>query len=97
MPVSSQSGSSDSMADKTVAFDMLKDSKFCISAIAMAATESSNAQFRTFLSSTLEEAVSEHFLLSDMLISKGWYTPTNIQQQLQTDIQMANQFGNSTK
>lgn len=93
-PASQKTGNMNQFADKTVAMDMLKDSKFCLSALAMAATESSNDQFRMFLTSGLQEAINEHFMLSDIVINKGWYIPANIQQQLQNDLQNVNQANN---
>lgn len=94
MAQSSQAASSSSTGDQAVAFAALKDSKFCLSALAMAATESSNNQFRAFLTSSLSEVMNEHFMLSDILINKGWYTPANVRQQLQNDLQRAPQLHN---
>lgn len=91
---SQKTGSTNQIADRTVAMDMLKDSKFFLSSLAMAATESSNDQFRMFLATGLQDAMNEHFMLSDIVVNKGWYTPSNIQQQLQNDLQNVSQSGN---
>lgn len=89
---SSQSNNTNSPGDQAIAFDALKDSKFCLSALAMAATESTNNQFRVFLTNSLTDTMNEHFMLSDILINHGWYTPDDVQQQLMHDVELVNQL-----
>ena len=92
MPNAKQNVGNNIMQDKTIAFDMLKDSKFCITGLLRAATEATNTQLRQFISQSLTNVVQEHFILADTMISKGWYQPTNINAQLQADLAMANQM-----
>ncbi|SDE00668.1 spore coat protein [Sporomusa acidovorans] len=82
--------------DQTIAFDMLKDSKFGIISHAKLSTEAANTELRTMLATNLDQCVQEHFQLSDLLISKGWYNPTNISQQLQADLSRAQQITATT-
>lgn len=92
MPTTKPSIETTILQDKTIAFDMLKDSKFCITGLLRAATEATNTQFRQFVSQSLEDVVQEHFLLADTMISKGWYQPSDINAQLQNDLMIATQI-----
>lgn len=92
MITSDQMSGASHIQDKTVAFDMLKDSKFCISGVAKASAEATNPELRRLLNDSLNDVVAEHYVLSDMLMRKGWYHPRNVQQQLQADLQMARQL-----
>lgn len=92
MPTNKQNAENNAMQDKSIAFDILKDSKFCITGLLRAATETTNIQFRQFINQSLTEAVQEHFTLTDAMISKGWYKPANINAQLQADLVMASQI-----
>jgi similar to spore coat protein len=42
------------------------------------------------LRNQFEQAVTHHEQLSNYMMSKGWYTPTNVIQQIQNDLQLAN-------
>jgi spore coat protein CotF len=86
-----QSGQNQNMQEQTIAFDMLKDSKFGILSQAKLSTEAANPQLRAMLAESLGQCVQEHFQLSDLMINKGWYNPTNIAQQLQADLSRAQQ------
>jgi similar to spore coat protein len=68
-----QGNSNNKLAEKDIAMDMIKDSKFSIATLAAAATEAVNPQLRDMLRKQLDKAVAEHFELSDILINKGWY------------------------
>lgn len=91
-----QSNQHQNLQDQTIAFDLLKDSKFGIISQAKLATEAANQDLRTLLAGNLDQCVQEHFQLSDLLMSKGWYNPANISQQLQTDLSRAQQFTANT-
>ena len=80
------------LSEKAIAFDMLKDCKFCVTGIARAATEAADSQVRQFLSEALGEAVQEHFRLADLALAKGWYHPRDLQRQLQEDSMMVRQL-----
>lgn len=74
--LSSLFGSSDTsmLSEEEVASDILKDSKFCILSLAVAATESVNPDVRNMLRNQLDTEIKEHYELLDLLIRKGWYT-----------------------
>lgn len=66
-------GNDKQLVDKDIAQDMIKDSKFCSTSLSAAATEAINPKLRTMLKQQLDNVVTEHFELSDMVINKGWY------------------------
>ncbi|SDE00605.1 spore coat protein [Sporomusa acidovorans] len=77
------------LGDKDIASDMLKDSKFAVTSLAMMVTEISNPEVRTTLAKQLTSSVQMHQRLSDMLIHKEWYKPyASPQQQLSQDVHM---------
>lgn len=61
------------LADKDIAQDMIKDSKFAVTSLSAAAAEAVNPELRDMLRGQLDKAVTEHFELSDIVINKGWY------------------------
>lgn len=79
-------GTDEKLIDKDIVQDMIKDSKFCSTSLSTATAEAVNPELRTMLKQKLDNAVKEHFELSDMVINKGWY-PANDQpiQQLEKD------------
>lgn len=66
-------GTNVSLTDKDIASDMLKDSKFSVTSVARAATESTNPQVREIVSRQLNACVNMHYQLSDLMIRKDWY------------------------
>ncbi|KRF43491.1 spore coat protein [Paenibacillus sp. Soil787] len=78
------------LTDQTIASDMLITAKASIKDIATALSEAATPQVRTLLKQQFDMAVSSHEQLSNFMMSKGWYNPFNIKQQIQTDIQNAN-------
>jgi similar to spore coat protein len=78
------------LTDQTIASDMLIAAKAGIKGSAIALSEAASPQVRTLLKQQLDTAVTAHEQLSNFMMSKGWYTPYNIKQQIQTDIQNAN-------
>ena len=75
-------GNDNSLNDKDIASDMLKDSKFGISSLSKATIEAVNPQLRNLLDSQLTSAVGEHHRLSDIMVNKGWYPAYQDPQQL---------------
>ncbi|MDP4087726.1 MAG: spore coat protein [Bacillota bacterium] len=79
-----------SLGEKDLAFDMLKDSKFGVTSLSTAAVETVNPELRSLLRCQLDNAVKEHFQLSDILIKKGWYPAFDTpQDQLKKEEQMS--------
>lgn len=76
--------------DKTIASDLLKDSKFAVFSLAKALTETANPGLRQLLTNQLITSVQQHHQLSDLLISKDWYKPFLVpEEQLAEDLQSA--------
>lgn len=74
------------LTDKDIASDMLKDSKFGITSISMAAAEATNSELRKMLNIHLTASINEHHRLSDMAINKNWYKAFDTpQQQLKSE------------
>lgn len=69
------------LTDKDIASDMLKDSKFGITTISMAAAEATNSELRKILNGHLTATVNEHHRLSDIAINKNWYKAFDTPQQ----------------
>lgn len=66
-------GSSPSYGDKEIAEDILKDSKYMISALAKASLETVNPELRKTVDTELTEDINQHHLLADMMVKKSWY------------------------
>lgn len=79
---------SNNMTEKDIALDILKDSKFIINTMSMAITESSNPRLREILKKQFNEALLNHFRLTDLSIQNSWYqTRSTPIEQLKTDYQ----------
>jgi len=77
---------SNPISDKDIASSLLMSSKFDIHSLAMAATESTNPQFRDLLGKHLNSCLADHYRLSDMAVNKDWYKAyASPQQQLKND------------
>lgn len=59
--------------DKDVVLNMLMLSKYTVGTLTKATIQATNPQLRQILSSQLNNAINEHFSLSDMAINKQWY------------------------
>ncbi|MEQ8155142.1 MAG: spore coat protein [Clostridiaceae bacterium] len=66
-------GSDNKLESRDIAQDMIKDSKFRVTSLAVAAAEAVNRGLRQIIGQQLDKAVSEHFELTDIRIRKGWY------------------------
>ncbi|MHB1407151.1 MAG: spore coat protein [Desulfitobacteriaceae bacterium] len=81
-------GEDQSLTDKDIAMDMLKDSKFALCSMSMAITESSNPELRQELKKQFNDALQNHFNLADMAANKDWYKPhVSPQEMLDHDFQ----------
>jgi similar to spore coat protein len=75
--------------DRTIASDMLKDSKFSVFSLAQAITETADHQLRQLFVNQLLTSVQQHHQLSDLLIGKDWYQPFLApQDQLSEDLRL---------
>ncbi len=68
-------GETTSVNDQDIAFDLLKDSKFAIQALAKALSESPSPKVRELLLRHFNECANEHFRLSSMAANNGWCQP----------------------
>lgn len=89
MPVMEKMPGTSTMPDRTVAFDMLKESEFCLMSLTKAAMEATNNEFRQVIDQSLQQCIQEHFKITDLLISKGWAHPYKVRQQFDEDIEMS--------
>lgn len=79
--------SSGKLRNQDIAFDLANDSKFTISTLTKAITETANPELRNILGKHLKDTIQEHFKLADLLATKNWYQfYASPQQQLQADV-----------
>lgn len=89
MPVMEKMPGASTMPDRTVAFDMLKESEFCLMSLTKAAMEATNNNFRQLINQSLQQCIQDHFRITDILIAKGWAHPYEVKQQFNEDLQMS--------
>lgn len=78
----------ETMDDKDVCLNMLSASKGSIAMLAAAITETTNPQFRQFLTTELTSAINSHFALSDMAIQKDGIMHLELQKTRSWKFQM---------
>ncbi|WJE55176.1 spore coat protein [Bacillus cereus] len=69
-----------------MATDLLLGSKTAVRNYAYAITEVTFDQTRGVLRQHLQNAIDTHKQVSQYMIDKGYYHPTNVQEQLQVDL-----------
>lgn len=85
-------GTGTQLNDQDMITDMLKDSKFALSSLAMAISETSTPELRQILKRQMNEACKAHFRLSDIAINNDWYKPNlTPYEQIQYDYEHAAQ------
>jgi similar to spore coat protein len=77
------------MTDQVVATDFLISAKSGIRNIAFAITETATPELRAALKEQLRVAVETHEGISSYMVSKGYYHPYDISEQIQVDIKTA--------
>ncbi|AKM18816.1 Spore coat protein F precursor [Geobacillus sp. 12AMOR1] len=77
--------------DQMIAADYLIGAKSAIKACAMAIAEATTPEVRNTLKQHLNDAIAFHEQISQYMINKGYYHPTNVQEQLRIDMQTAQQ------
>lgn len=82
------------MTEKIVAEDTLAMIKSGIKMYASALCEVSSLGVREILHKHLNTAIETHQKLTDFMIEKGYYFPTNIKKQINLDIEEAEKFIN---
>lgn len=78
------------LGDREIASDMLKDSKFAVMSLGQAVSEVVNPELRQILVNQLLLAVDQHYRLSDLVTKKDWYQPFLApRQQISQDLRLA--------
>ena len=77
------------MTDQVIATDFLISSKSGIRNIAFSITETATPELRVALKEQLRVAVDTHEGISNYMVSKGYYHPYNLSEQLQVDLKIA--------
>jgi similar to spore coat protein len=77
-----------SMTDKVIATDFLISTKAGIRNLAFALTETTTPEVRTALREELKNAVQTHETISNYMIAKGIYHPSDLTEQLSVDLQI---------
>ncbi|MFB6802571.1 spore coat protein [Peribacillus butanolivorans] len=78
------------MTDQVIATDFLISAKSGIRNTAFALTETATPELRATLREQLRVAVETHEGISNYMVSKGYYHPEDLSEQLQVDIRTAN-------
>ncbi|WP_077617465.1 spore coat protein [Bacillus sinesaloumensis] len=74
------------MTDQVIATDFLISAKAGVRNLAFAITEASTPKVRAVLREQLRHAVETHKNISDYMIEMGMYHPTDLGEQLNTDL-----------
>ncbi|MGY3315064.1 hypothetical protein ACV242_003560 [Peribacillus simplex] len=78
------------MTDQVFATDFLISAKSGIRNAAFAVTETASPELRAALREQLRSAVETHGIISDYMVSKGYYHPQDISEQAQVNLKAAN-------
>ncbi|PZE21274.1 spore coat protein [Paenibacillus xerothermodurans] len=78
-----------SLTDQVVAYDLLHSTKTGIKGTAIAISESATPEVRQMLLTQFNQSVSLHAQVSEYLISKGWYHPVKVKEQINLDLKNA--------
>ncbi|MFE3976118.1 MULTISPECIES: spore coat protein [unclassified Peribacillus] len=78
------------MTDQVIATDFLISAKSGIRNAAFAVTETVSPELRAALREQLRSAVETHGIISDYMVSKGYYHPQDISEQAQVNLKAAN-------
>jgi len=83
----SQKNNNLKLDDRSITFDMLKDSKFNIAALSKMTSETINPQLRQIIDTQLSQAIIQSHELCDRCISKNWLEAYEApEQQLKDDL-----------
>ncbi|WP_010283742.1 spore coat protein [Bacillus timonensis] len=74
------------MTDKVIATDFLISTKAGIRNLAFALTETTTPEVRTVLREELRNAIKTHETITNYMIEKGIYHPSNLTEQLNVDL-----------
>lgn len=77
------------MADAAIAMDFLTSIKTGIRYYSVALTETASPKLRSTLYKQMEEAIDFHGEVTEVMISKGWLYPNDVEKQIELDLKSA--------
>lgn len=77
------------MTEQVIATDFLISAKTGVKNIATAITETSSPEVRETLKQYLNDAIDTHEQITNYMMSKDYYHPANLSQQIQVDTKAA--------
>jgi spore coat protein CotF len=75
------------LVDGTMSLGFLLNAKSGVRNCAIALTEAATPEVRTLLHKQLDDALNMHEEISNLMINKGWFHPTNLDKQFQMDME----------
>jgi similar to spore coat protein len=85
------------ITDQVIATDLLIAAKSGVKMHSFAVTEAATPELRGVLTEHLNNAISFHDQVTDYMISKGFYHPYNIQEQINADVSTSQTALNMTQ
>lgn len=77
------------MADSAIALDFLTSIKTGIRFYSVALTETASPGLRNALYKQMEDAIDLHGEVTELMISKGWLYPNDVEKQIELDLKSA--------
>jgi similar to spore coat protein len=77
------------LTDRVIATDLLFAAKSGIKTYAVAVTETATPEAKQTLTKQLNESIVFHEKMTQYMMSKGWYHPYNVGEQLKLDMNNA--------
>lgn len=74
------------MTDQVIATDFLISTKSAVRNLTFALTESVTPEAREVLREQLNDAIGAHEKISQYMMDKGYYNPSNLEEQLEVDL-----------
>jgi similar to spore coat protein len=75
------------LADSTIALDFMIAAKTAVRNCAIALSEAATPEVRAVLQQQLEQSLDMHDQISELMTSKGWFYPFNLEKQFQIDME----------
>ena len=74
------------MTDQVIATDFLISAKSAVKDLSFALTESITPEVRSILHEQLNYSIEAHELISQYMMKKGYYNPSNLDEQLKIEL-----------
>ncbi|MDD7796074.1 spore coat protein [Clostridium sp. 'White wine YQ'] len=75
------------LIDETMSLTFLLNAKSGVRNCAIALTEATSPSVRSVLKRQLDDALNLHAEISDLMLSKGWFHPVDLEKQFRMDIE----------